>query len=202
MEQPLLDQSPTTDEEHHNLTNENQSETLEPSTETDEIQSETIELTTETNETQSETTEPTTETRLSSQRYQTHVGTFLLYTLILGYTTAIQPSGSGWRFFSWHPFLMILGFVAMMGTSVVTKKLGGYKNTKLHGMLASGGLLMTFGGLYVIYRNKELMGKEHITSTHAVFGIITMSGCIMAMLAGGIFLHPDFGVNKTNTTIR
>jgi hypothetical protein len=153
-------------------------------------------------ETQSETVEPTTETMPSSQRYQTLVGTFVLYALIVGYTVAVQPSGAGWRFFSWHPFLMILGFVAMMGTSAVTKKLGGYKNTKLHGMLASGGLFMTFGGLYVIYRNKELMGKEHITSTHAVFGIVTMAGCIMAMLAGGIFLHPDFGVDKTNKTVR
>ena len=135
-------------------------------------------------------------------KYNALVGAFALFAIVVGYTVSVQPSGAGWRFFSWHPFLMILGFVAMMGTSAVTKKLGGYKNTKTHGILASSGLIMAFGGLYVIYRNKELMGKEHITSTHAIFGIITMAGCVMAAMAGGIFLHPDFGVDKTNKTIR
>mmetsp|Transcript_13361 Transcript_13361/g.19489 ORF Transcript_13361/g.19489 Transcript_13361/m.19489 type:complete len:193 (-) Transcript_13361:1026-1604(-) len=134
--------------------------------------------------------------------YKKLVAAFLAFTVIVGYMTATQPSGAGWRFFSWHPFLMVTGFVGMMGTSAVTKKLGGYSNTKLHGILASLGLMMAFGGLYVIYRNKEIMGKEHITSTHALAGIITMAGALMASLAGGIFLHPDFGFDKTNKTIR
>jgi len=90
----------------------------------------------------------------------------------------------------------------MMGTSAATKKLGGYKNTKMHGIMASLGLFMAFGGLYVIYNNKKMMGKEHLTSTHSIAGIVTMAGCTMAMMAGGIFLHPDFGVDKTNQTIR
>jgi hypothetical protein len=46
------------------------------------------------------------------------------------------------------------------------------------------------------------MGKEHLTSTHSIAGMSTIAGCIMAMLAGGVFLHPDFGVDKTNTNIR
>ena len=46
------------------------------------------------------------------------------------------------------------------------------------------------------------MGKEHLTSTHSLAGICTITGCIMVMLAGGIFLHPDFGVDKTNKNIR
>ncbi len=46
------------------------------------------------------------------------------------------------------------------------------------------------------------MGKEHITTTHAVFGIVTMAGATMAAIAGGLFLHPDFGMDKTNRTIR
>ncbi len=137
-----------------------------------------------------------------NMQYNSLVGAYILYTLIVGYTVAVQPSGAGWRFFSWHPFLMVTGFIGMMGISAITKKLGGYKNTKIHGMLASGGLGSAFGGLYVIYRHKEILGKEHITSTHAIFGIVTMAGCFMAMLAGAIFLHPDFGVDKTNKTIR
>lgn len=46
------------------------------------------------------------------------------------------------------------------------------------------------------------MGKEHITTTHALAGIITIAGALMAAMAGGVFLHPDFGVDKTNKTVR
>lgn len=44
---------------------------------------------------------------------------------------AVQPSGAGWRDFSWHPFLMTSGFVGMFGIAAVTKKRGGYTNTKV-----------------------------------------------------------------------
>lgn len=42
----------------------------------------------------------------------------------------IQPTGK-WRFFSWHPFLMTIGMIGVMGISAATKKLGGYTNTKV-----------------------------------------------------------------------
>jgi hypothetical protein len=29
-----------------------------------------------------------------------------------------------------------------------------------------------------------------------------MAGALMASLAGGVFLHPDFGIDKTNQTVR
>ncbi len=138
----------------------------------------------------------------SSKYYNLVVATLIVFSLVVGYIAAVQPTGAGWRYFSWHPFLMVTGFVGMMGTAAATKKLGGYKNTKIHGIMASLGLFMAFGGLYVIYKNKEMMGKEHLTSTHSIAGIVTMAGCTMAMMAGGIFLHPDFGVDKTNQTIR
>lgn len=48
----------------------------------------------------------------------------------MGYTTGIQPAGE-WRFFSWHPLLMTVGMVGCMGVGAVTKKLGGYENTKV-----------------------------------------------------------------------
>jgi hypothetical protein len=134
--------------------------------------------------------------------YNLLVGAYLLYTAVVGYTVSIQPAGAGWRYFSWHPFLMITGFVAMMGLSAITKKLGGYKNTKTHGILASLGVICACGGLYVIYQHKEMMGKEHLTSTHSIFGIITVASAFMPMLAGAIFLHPDFGIDKTNKLYR
>jgi hypothetical protein len=155
-----------------------------------------------TNPLEIESTETTAMPSISQTHSKTLIGAFFAFTIVVGLTVAMQPTGAGWRFFSWHPFLMVSGFIGMMGSAAITKKLGGYANTKLHGMMASGGLLMAFGGLYVIYRNKEILGKEHITTTHGLAGLITMTGALMVSLAGGIFLHPDFGADKTNKTIR
>ena len=68
---------------------------------------------------------------LSESKHKALVGAFVAFTAIAGYMAATQPSGAGWRLFSWHPFLMVSGFVGMMGSAAVTKKLGGYKNTKV-----------------------------------------------------------------------
>jgi hypothetical protein len=35
-----------------------------------------------------------------------------------------------------------------------------------------------------------------------IAGLAVMVGCIMAGIAGGLFLHPDFGVDHQNGTIR
>ncbi len=72
---------------------------------------------------------------VSTQKHKALVGAFVAFTLIVGYTAATQPSGAGWRFFSWHPFLMVSGFIGMMGSSAITKKLGGYTNTKVSRMI-------------------------------------------------------------------
>ena len=55
----------------------------------------------------------------------------------------------------------------MMGVAAVTKKRGGYTNTKLHGMMAWAGLILSGAGLYVIYQHKESMGKNHFTTYHS-----------------------------------
>jgi hypothetical protein len=55
---------------------------------------------------------------------------FLAYSLIVGYYAGTRPKGE-WRYFSWHPFLMICGLVGCTGVATITKKLGGYTNTKV-----------------------------------------------------------------------
>jgi hypothetical protein len=57
--------------------------------------------------------------------------------------------------------------VGMMGTAVLTKKRMGYTNTKLHGIMATMGLVLTAVGFYVIYENKNQMGKTHFTTWHS-----------------------------------
>jgi len=124
---------------------------------------------------------------------------FIAFFIIFGYIVA---SLSGWSFFSWHPFLMITGFIGILGSSAIIKKQGGYANTKVHAILSSTGLMMAFGGLYAIYKNKENIGHEHFISIHAHAGIMTIAAAVLPAIAGGVFLHPDFGIDKNNQTYR
>lgn len=133
--------------------------------------------------------------------YWTLVVVLIAYALGGGYYAGIQPIGQ-WRYFSWHPFLMMCGMVGMAGIGALTKKLGGYTNTKSHAILAGGANMLNFAGLYCIYKNKEMNGYKHMQSTHAWSGVLLMfSTCAMGF-AGSVFLHPDFGIDKTNKTIR
>ena len=92
--------------------------------------------------------------------------------------------------------------VGCMGIASVTKKLGGYSNTKIHGMLASTGFFLALGGLYAIYHNKNLYERPHFTSLHGKAGLALLVLTAPPMLVGGIFLHPDWGVDKTNKEYR
>jgi hypothetical protein len=139
---------------------------------------------------------------ITPQKHKILSVAFALYTLIVGRMISTQPEGAKWSFFSWHPFLMVTGFIGLMGISSVTKKLGGYTNTKLHGILASLGLISALAGLYVIWKNKEIHGKDHITTTHALMGIITVACAVGPAIVGAVFLHPDFGMDKTNQQFR
>jgi hypothetical protein len=92
--------------------------------------------------------------------------------------------------------------VGLAGISAVTKKLGGYANTKLHAVLAWSSVLSSLGGLYIIYQNKNQNGKPHLQTPHAMLGTFVVFMCVALGFAGSVFLHPDFGVAKTNSTIR
>jgi len=80
--------------------------------------------------------------------------------------------------------------------------LQGYTNTKNHGILGNLGVMLSLGGLYAIYRNKNMWGKAHFTSTHGQAGLAIILLSVGAGMVGGVFLHPDFGMDKTNKTIR
>jgi hypothetical protein len=78
----------------------------------------------------------------------------------------------------------------------------GYINTKLHGIIAWAGLLSSYIGFYIIYQNKNNNSKNHFTSLHSKAGLIVLVGSTMLGMAGGVFLHPDFGIDKQNGLIR
>ncbi|KAL3909449.1 MAG: hypothetical protein SGARI_002590 [Bacillariaceae sp.] len=92
--------------------------------------------------------------------------------------------------------------VGCMGIAAVTKKMGGYTNTKIHGMLASTGYFLALGGLYAIYHNKNLYERPHFTSLHGKGGLALLVLTAPPMLAGAIFLHPDWGMDKANKDYR
>lgn len=63
-------------------------------------------------------------------QYGILLAVFITYSIVAGYNAGLQPIGK-WRYFSWHPFLMTFGMVGLSGISAITKKLGGYTNTKV-----------------------------------------------------------------------
>lgn len=62
--------------------------------------------------------------------------------------------------------------------------------------------MLSLGGLYAIYRNKNLWGKDHFTTNHGQAGLAVIVSAIGAGMVGGVVLHPDFGIDKTNKNIR
>ena len=63
-------------------------------------------------------------------------------------------------------------------------------------------MVLSLAGCYCIYRNKENHGFPHLKSSHAWCGVGVMINCVAVGLAGALFLHPDFGMDKSNKVIR
>jgi hypothetical protein len=61
--------------------------------------------------------------------------------------------------------------IGLATISALVKKLGGYTNTQLHGLLSFLAVSSMFAGYYVIWANKEAMNKPHITTNHAYSGV-------------------------------
>lgn len=138
-----------------------------------------------------------------SPYYLPLTGAISIFSLVAGLVLAYQPAGAGFRYFSYHPLCMTIGFIGLFGNAIAAKKyVGGYSYTKLHGNLSGLGLAFILYGWYVIYQNKELMGKPHITSNHAKAGLVTILSSLGLLLFGSIVLHPDWGVGKLNKTYR
>jgi hypothetical protein len=73
-------------------------------------------------------------------RYQTTVAALVIFSLAGGYYAGTAARGE-WSFFAWHPMLMTCGMVGLAGIGAMTKKLGGYNNTKVRSRLRGGMVL-------------------------------------------------------------
>lgn len=117
----------------------------------------------------------------------------ILYIVVL-------PKKYSW--FSWHPIASLIGFVGLASNATIIKKVGGLENTRLHGILMSAATAFAVFGGYVIYTNKEMYGRPHLMTPHGKLGAFVILSYIGLGVAGAIFLHPDFGILKTNQSIR
>ena len=110
--------------------------------------------------------------------------------------------GRPWRWFSWHPMLMSLAFVAAAGSGILVKRKGGRVNTITHGGMMVGALALALGGWYIIYEQKKMLGKPHNTSWHSWQGLSAIGGYAAGAASGVAGLHPDFGLLRTHKKFR
>ena len=110
--------------------------------------------------------------------------------------------GYPFRWFSLHPLLMLLGFVAAAGAGITAKRKGGRVNTLIHAYSMCTALALSLGGYYVIYQQKVMLSKPHNTSWHAVLGLLALGGYVLGAIGGMTALHPDFGLIRTSQTFR
>ncbi|CAL1140156.1 unnamed protein product [Cladocopium goreaui] len=113
---------------------------------------------------------------------------------------AVTPAWPVW--FWYHPAAMLLGYVALMGNAVLVKKIGGLRATKIHGYLMGAGSIVTAFGWYVIYSNKEVNGKPHLTTWHGISGLFILLGTYCSAVAGAGLLDPHIGMMKASKTVR
>ena len=137
---------------------------------------------------------------IAQKLYDTWKYPVIAYTLLACLYIVALPGEYKW--FSFHPVAMLLGFVCLASNAIMIKKIGGYENTKMHGILFFTALACAFFGWYVIYSNKEMGGKHHLTTLHGKLGVGTLLGYLGVGIFGGVALHPDWGLLKTNQSLR
>ncbi|XP_067254898.1 cytochrome b561 domain-containing protein 2 [Chanodichthys erythropterus] len=124
------------------------------------------------------------------------VSTHVLCALFTGFMTVLAKPGSS--LFSWHPFLMTLGFSFLMTEAVLlfnpysspVRKLKHKTKGRLHWILQCLSLCCATAGLCAIVYNKNLNDKPHFTSWHGLVGVITVAAVGLQSLGGLPLLYP------------
>ena len=93
--------------------------------------------------------------------------------------------GRPWRWFSWHPLLMGLAFVAAASSGILIKRKGGRVNTIIHGATMTTAFVLALCGWYVIREQKKMLGKPHHTTWHSWQGLVAIAGYWLGA-AGGL----------------
>ena len=134
--------------------------------------------------------------------------------------------GRPWRWFSLHPLLMTMAFIAAAGSGITVKRMGGRTNTLMHGYAMLSAFALALAGWYVIYQQKAkataeplplpgsrvmplplaacqvMLGKPHNTSWHSLQGLLAIGGYALGAAAGLFALHPDLGQYRSSKGVR
>ena len=126
----------------------------------------------------------------------------VLFSIIASVYSSYVIMGYKWMWFSYHPSSMIISYVAMAGNAALIKKIGGYDNTKKHGMIMVVATLLASFAFYVIYSNKIKQNKHHFTTLHGKVGLAVVLGYIGLGLFGAVGLNPDWGYFRMHKQLR
>lgn len=137
---------------------------------------------------------------VAQKNFKMLVGPIVAYTVLAAGYLAYLPGK--WIWFSWHPIAMIVAFIGLASNSFLIKKIGGYANTKTHAALMFIAIAVALFGWYVIYTNKNMYGKPHLVTPHGKLGALVCVGYLLLGVGGAVALNPDFGIMKTNKTVR
>lgn len=124
------------------------------------------------------------------------VSTHVLCAVFTGFMAVLSRPGSS--LFSWHPFLMTLGFSFLMTEAVLlfnpysspVRKLKHKTKGRLHWVLQCLCACCATVGLCAIVYNKNLNDKPHFTSWHGLIGVITVAVVGLQSLGGLALLYP------------
>ena len=111
----------------------------------------------------------------------------LAFIAVMAYFT--RPGSS---LFSWHPFLMTIGYVGFLFQAILvfSRESSLFSNLKhkqkitLHWICNTLGLISILVGYAAIYYNKEEHDRPHLTSWHAYVGIATIIYTCIQFFAG------------------
>jgi len=111
--------------------------------------------------------------------------------------------GLPWRWFSYHPLLMLLAHLALASAGIAAKReRKGRVNTMMHARAMLLATALSLGGWYVIYRQKQMLGKPHNTSYHSTAGLASIGAFCALSVSGVAGLHPDVGLLRTSGLVR
>ncbi len=79
-------------------------------------------------------------------------------------TAVLHALYAGWppRWFTLHPLLMFIGFLAAGPIGILFKRKGGRSNTLVHAYAMSLACVLSLGGWFVIYEQKNMLGKLYM----------------------------------------
>jgi len=112
-----------------------------------------------------------------------------------GFILAVSwyPSGS---YFSWHPTFMSVGYLVFMCEAVLLfhPKFSPISDrglrVKLHVVMQVSALISALAGGVHIYNLKNSAGKEHVTTWHAFFGLLSLIMTSWVVIGGPLLLYP------------